>query len=1302
MDGFSFSSISCSQGGTDAGINNLEDSTLGFDTSLNNKITPSDQAEETRCENITTAISSTIPVNETITNSVISNDKIQSTEENKNSKNEDSVWGPHLSIAKKEVEPKKPKIDKPAVLSRFTAKLFAGANFKIRNPRKSFIRREKSTSDVPSDNSLIDNSVLTDSNQSFSQPEVSLNSGDTIVQEGKDTPAPIEDQNSQFLDLNNSKFKIVNTSSSQKQCQPVSILQKTLLSNMSKPLANRSVDKGWLDRLEKMSSSEVPNSSDSGIDLGDSSVVSGDPRSSPAPTNQDSDDDVVCDSDSEDEKSRSFSSFSRFCRTSSVSRLSLNASNSDLKRTSSSLSYFTRVNSDSKILQLDKRDIKQTDGEIEVSECKKLKMDCSVVGDTVTGKDVFVATDIPAKEILSKEDRIMHRMAQLVEIQNKLSKPKKDSTPKSKEEKQKEIFEKKITSGKANENFVKINIKKKTYVRGKKTMTFQKYKKQKWKDMKKSSSYGGEGSSVYKCFKCGDIGHYAKNCMKACDQLLPLEDVEEQEESPFPTLQEAEEMALEASKKLVVKRFANELPANIVSENADLCLAPPQPVNSDDIERLLTKQEPIFNLSEDGSVIDTPLAVLDALLQFGHQTWRPGQEAAVMRVLSGLSTLVTLSTGSGKSLCYQLPAFLYHKMQGRITLVVSPLVSLMEDQVVCGSPCLRVACLHTAQTPAVRNAVMDQLRSNSLHALLVSPEALSQGDRISELLRCMPPVAFACIDEAHCISQWSHNFRPSYLTLCQVLREKFGVKTFLGLTATATHATITSVCEALELTDITNGVIRDTPLPNNLQLTVSRDRQRDQALVALLQGERFSQCRSIIVYCTRRDECQRLAAYIRTSLQDVSKEDGKAKRGKLSWNAEAYHAGLTAARRRAVQKAFMSGKTRIVVATVAFGMGINKQDIQGIVHYNMPSSYERYVQEVGRAGRDGEIAHCHLFLNTQGGDLSELRRFIYADSVERHNIRRLLQRVFVPCDCGETCTGHEVAFSVAETVTALDLPEENIDTLLCYLELYARARVRVCNRAYTKCRILSYKGPKLIRQAAKECPPLAVAVAMEAQKGVSMDKMTKLEFPIFPVASVIQWDSGVVKQQLKALEWTKVDGQPRKSGLTVELFDLGFRVIAVGNLTGDQLDATLGSLTDRVDTQETQALRQLQATFTTLSQVSHQTVDECMDKVDDKRCEELKSNIRQYFTSDSFLDNFQLPEVSLSNEDQIVADVRNLINSYIDVTFTGRAVARIFHGIASPNFPAQQWGRCRYWRAHLHEDFKLIARLATRELIKMR
>ncbi|XP_053552391.1 ATP-dependent DNA helicase Q4-like, partial [Bombina bombina] len=270
----------------------------------------------------------------------------------------------------------------------------------------------------------------------------------------------------------------------------------------------------------------------------------------------------------------------------------------------------------------------------------------------------------------------------------------------------------------------------------------------------------------------------------------------------------------------------------------------------------------------------TPTEVYDALAELGYRSFRPGQEKAIMRILSGLSSLVILSTGMGKSLCYQLPAYLYAKRSPCITLVISPLVSLMDDQV-SGLPSkLKAVCIHSNMTRSQREAAIEKVKQGSVHVLLLSPEALvGGGQSVSSCLPAadqLPPVAFACIDEVHCVSEWSHNFRPCYLRLCKVLHERLGVRCLLGLTATATIATAQDVARHLGVSDEGGVPVRLPGVPPNLHLSSSVDRDKDQALITLLKGERFGCLDSVIVYCTRREETTRIAALLRTCLQGVT------------------------------------------------------------------------------------------------------------------------------------------------------------------------------------------------------------------------------------------------------------------------------------------------------------------------------------------------------------------------------------------------------------------------------------------------
>uniref|UniRef100_A0A3B4FPV7 DNA 3'-5' helicase n=1 Tax=Pundamilia nyererei TaxID=303518 RepID=A0A3B4FPV7_9CICH len=720
--------------------------------------------------------------------------------------------------------------------------------------------------------------------------------------------------------------------------------------------------------------------------------------------------------------------------------------------------------------------------------------------------------------------------------------------------------------------------------------------------------------------------------------------------------------------------------------------------------------------------------VYSALRDLGYQSFRPGQEEAIMRILSGLSTLVVLSTGMGKSLCYQLPAYLYAQRSKCITLVISPLVSLMDDQL-SGLPAkLKAACIHSNMTMKQREAV----KSGQVCLLLLSPEALvgggGSGSGCLPSAQELPPVAFACIDEAHCVSEWSHNFRPCYLRLCKVLRERLGVRCLLGLTATATLSTALDIAKHLEISDQAGIAVRSAAVPPNLNLSVSTDREKDQALVSLLKGDRFGCLDLIIVYCTRREETVRVAALLRTCLQGIRKP--------LKWQAESYHAGLSGSERRRVQNNFMCGELRIVVATVAFGMGLDKSDVRGIIHYNMPKSFESYVQEIGRAGRDGEPAHCHLFLDPEGGDLHELRRHIYADTVDYYTVKRLVQKVFPACKCKQihqkqqelfkvtppssrdqeeercdwprerVCHTHERAIPIQETIEALDITEEGVETLLCYLELHPQRFVELLHPTLSVCKVSCYDGPRQLQKITKICPPIAVVLARRRMAGERVEQCDQLEFDVVEVADTMGWQLPLVKRGLRQLQWTG-----GRSGVLVEFSSPSFYFRSYGDLSDEEMDRVCQFLHKRVQDQERTQLYQLTACFKAFKSVAFCSVLSCVDDLDESRSLQLKSLLSEYFDKrrdgDHALKPFDLEELDkyklLDWEDQIRADIRSFLSNRSDEKFSGRAVARIFHGIGSPCYPAQTYGKDRrYWRKYIQFDFNQLIRLATQEIIRFK
>jgi ATP-dependent DNA helicase RecQ len=396
---------------------------------------------------------------------------------------------------------------------------------------------------------------------------------------------------------------------------------------------------------------------------------------------------------------------------------------------------------------------------------------------------------------------------------------------------------------------------------------------------------------------------------------------------------------------------------------------------------------------------------------FGHTSFRPGQEQVIESLLAGRSALALFPTGAGKSLCYQLPSLL---LDG-LTVVISPLIALMKDQVeALAGRGIAAARLDSSLAPAETAAVYAGIRTGSLKLLYIAPERLTSEQFVGRLSRAK--VAMMAVDEAHCISEWGHNFRPEYLRLAHVAKE-LGISPVLALTATATPAVAADIRRAFGIADADH-VQTSFRRPNlTYRVTPCADGDRLDLLVSRLEERQGAS----IVYVTLQKTAEEVANHLQKS----------------GLKALAYHAGLPDDTRHAVQDAFMTGRIDTIVATIAFGMGIDKADIRGVYHYNLPKTLENYAQETGRAGRDGQPSVCELLACAD--DRIALENFTYGDTPTPESLRQLLGEIFSPgafraCRRSEQREG-EFDFSLYELAQATDIRPLVIETVLTHLEL---------------------------------------------------------------------------------------------------------------------------------------------------------------------------------------------------------------------------------------------------------------------------
>lgn len=351
---------------------------------------------------------------------------------------------------------------------------------------------------------------------------------------------------------------------------------------------------------------------------------------------------------------------------------------------------------------------------------------------------------------------------------------------------------------------------------------------------------------------------------------------------------------------------------------------------------------------------------------FGYENFRPLQEEIISHVLAKKDALILMPTGGGKSLCYQLPALI---MEG-MSVVVSPLIALMKDQVdALSSNGISAAFINSSLAPDEIKNIVQNVRMGRIKILYVAPERLAVPGFLDFLLQT--PISLIAIDEAHCISEWGHDFRPDYRNL-RTLRVRFPSVPIIALTATATERVRTDILSQLKLSSAK--VFISSFNRANLTYAVYPKQNAFDKLIQILK--KYSN-KPVIIYRFSRANTEKLAIHL----------------NRAGIKAAAYHAGLDADTRRIVQEKFIRDDVPVIVATIAFGMGIDKPDVRMVVHYDLPKSVEGYYQETGRAGRDGLPSECILFYSY--GDTSKHYHFIneISDPAERKHTQDNLKQI---------------------------------------------------------------------------------------------------------------------------------------------------------------------------------------------------------------------------------------------------------------------------------------------------------------------
>ena len=630
--------------------------------------------------------------------------------------------------------------------------------------------------------------------------------------------------------------------------------------------------------------------------------------------------------------------------------------------------------------------------------------------------------------------------------------------------------------------------------------------------------------------------------------------------------------------------------------------------------------------------VSATIALQEILEQyFGFTEFKSGQEQVIERLVDSKSTLAVFPTGGGKSLCYQLPALIFEGL----TVVVSPLIALMKDQIdQLASKGIVAVRLDSSLSFDEYQSAMTAIRSGTAKLLYVAPERFFN-ERFRSSLADIPISLFA-VDEAHCISQWGHNFRPDYLKLALIVNQ-LKAERVLALTATATPAVQDDICKAFEIAS-DDVICTDFFRPNlHIRTRVVGQAERTEILIDRIQTQPQG---ATIVYVTLQKTAEAVAeACVKAGL-----------------DARAYHAGMAPQTRNEIQEWFMNQPDKIVVATIAFGMGIDKRDIRYVYHYNVPKSIENYVQEIGRAGRDGEDSKCEMLLVPD--DRIALENFIYGDTPSPEAVHQFIKTI--------SQQPEEFHISHYKLGSACDIKSIVVKTLMTYLELdgYLQSTAPRYDTFKFKPRVTSaellanFTGEK--QQFAKQV--LACAVKKSVCLWIDIEQaIDKLGCPRSRIVKALDYfdEKGWIELQVSGL----VHGY-RKLGAF------------------ESVDSVANQYAQRMITREHDEISRIDSVFEYACATSCQaaSLSEHFGQPLEEPCGSCT-----YCTDDGSL---EIETAKILQLDQATLDVvEKLKSSHADALPSSRSIARLLCGITSPALTRAKLSREKIFGTCSHIPF---------------